>query len=73
MNEYILFIFLSVVNDGVISDSNRLHPTTFTSKEECTAMTTDESRTHIYRYLTEETMGTIIDMRFECVKRVING
>ena len=68
MNEYILFIFLTVVNDGVISDSNVLHPVKFVTEEECTAMTTDESRSHIYRYLTEETMGTIIDMRFECSK-----
>ena len=56
MNEYILFI------------SNVLHPVKFATEEECTAMTTDESRSHIYRYLTEETMGTIIDMRFECSK-----
>jgi hypothetical protein len=72
MNEWMLFVFMFVVNDNVFSLDNAVHPTTFLSYEDCIATTEGESKTHIYRYLTEEQNGSIIGIRFECAERIIN-
>jgi len=69
MTEFILLIFMTVSTEGHDTALNKLYPRIFVSGEECIAMTDDTSRTHLYRYLTEQNTGTgtIVDMRFSCL------
>jgi len=79
MTEFILLIFLTVSSEGHDTALNKPYPRTFVSREECIAMTVDTTaRTHLYRYLTEQIIGTqtIVDMRFSCLpvtKKSANG
>jgi hypothetical protein len=70
MTEFVLFIFLTIANDeSRTTNLNTLFPITFATQEECINVTRDdETRTHLYRYLTEvhAMRGTIVDMRMIC-------
>ena len=68
MDAIILYVFMTVITDGVINDATTVYPRMFATIDECHEMTVDENRTNMYRYLSEKTEGEIYDMRMLCLE-----
>jgi len=67
MMEFAMYVFMTVVTDGVMTETNSVYPRSFVSEEACHAMVTPEMMTNTRRYLAESMEGKIIAMQFQCV------
>jgi len=68
MDAIILYVFMTVITNGVVNEVTTVYPRAFATIDECHAMTVDVNRTNMYRYLSEETEGNIYDMRMICLE-----
>ena len=68
MNEFILYVFISVMAPtNMVTESTLIYPNIFISEEACYEMESEENRTNLFRYLQEETKDTIVHMKLQCV------
>ena len=68
MNEFILYVFISVMEPtDLVTESTLVYPQVFISEEACYELNSDENRNIMFRYLQEETEGTIVNMELKCV------
>jgi hypothetical protein len=68
MNEFILYVFISVMEPtDLVTESTLVYPQVFISEEACYELNSDENRNIMFRYLQVETEGTIVNMELKCV------
>jgi len=67
MNEFILYVFFSVVSptEGA-TESTLVYPQIFSSEEACLEIDTEENRSLMFRYLQEEFELMVVDMELTC-------